>query len=61
MSHSIHTTNSKKKCITQDMYSVTYNPGFHSFLPTKRGYRNQINFSNTPTPKHNSTKFINNP
>ena len=41
-------TNPEKKYITQDPYSVTYNPSFLSFLPTKRGYRNKIKFSNTP-------------
>ena len=34
-SHSNHHMTNPEKCITQDTHSVTYDPGFLSFLPTK--------------------------
>ena len=44
----IQVTYDKSKYMKQDKYSVTYNPSFFSFFPTKERTETDIKFLNTP-------------
>ena len=44
----IQVTYDKSKYMKQDTYSITYNPSFFSFFPTKEMTETDIKFPNTP-------------
>ena len=56
----IQVTYDKSKYMKQDMYSVTYNPSFFSFFPTKERRETEIKFPSTPHHHNIIQKFINN-